>query len=117
MIDSVRSYCFINYYQMILSQSRKRFHYWQRSAIILSLIFFAACNNSKKQEGVAEKLEEHKEGTFGYDAHFLNKYSKGVIRLEDGSSSVLILPEGQGRVMTSTAASDTGNSFGWINYE
>ena len=49
------------------------------------------------------------------DSSFLNKYVS-IIELHNGASKVLIVPEYQGRVMTSTCNGDSGYSFGWINY-
>ena len=59
-----------------------------------------------------------KKGSFGYDLAFLKK-NEQVILLGTSSHSarVLIVPDYQGRVMTSTAHGDEGNSYGWINYD
>ncbi|PWT76032.1 MAG: hypothetical protein C5B59_07445 [Bacteroidetes bacterium] len=58
-------------------------------------------------------------GTYSYDLDFLKKNSPGLVELESdsGKAKVLISGHYQGRVMTSTAAGDSGNSFGWINYD
>lgn len=53
---------------------------------------------------------------FKTDQAFLEKYQDVVI-LESGNSKVLLSPSLQGRVFTSTADGEDGNSFGWINYE
>ena len=62
--------------------------------------------------------QEFESGTFGYDLSFLKKHIDPVI-LQDssGESRVIISPEWQGRVMTSTARGMGGSSFGWINYD
>ncbi len=56
--------------------------------------------------------------TFGEDAAFLKKHTDLVV-LKDasGGAQVAVAPAWQGRVMTSTTAGDTGQSFGWINRE
>ena len=56
--------------------------------------------------------------TFGDDLIFLQK-NKHVIVLTDkaGDAKVALVPDFQGRVMTSTATGDKGLSFGWINRE
>jgi len=56
--------------------------------------------------------------TFGGDVAFLQQYTDVVV-LKDSSdkSQVVVLPEMQGRVMTSTAEGPGGYSFGWINRE
>ncbi|AWV97093.1 hypothetical protein DJ013_02440 [Arcticibacterium luteifluviistationis] len=57
-------------------------------------------------------------GSFGFDLNFLKKYQK-VITLEEnnGKSQLILLPDLQGRVMTSTANGLEGNSYGWLNYD
>ena len=59
------------------------------------------------------------EGTFGFDLEFLKKSEPGILVLEDlsGDSKIIISPDLQGRVMTSTAGGDQGISFGWLNYD
>jgi len=57
-----------------------------------------------------------KKGSFGFDLAFLKRHEK-VIELGAGPARVLIVPVYQGRVMTSTARGETGNSYGWINYQ
>ena len=56
--------------------------------------------------------------TFGDDAAFLQRHTP-VIVLSDsaGQAKVAVSPAWQGRVMTSTAGGDAGQSFGWINRE
>jgi hypothetical protein len=56
-------------------------------------------------------------GTFAFDKEFL-KAHKEVIELSNnnGKSKLLIIKDYQGRVMTSTADGDAGNSYGWLNY-
>ena len=54
--------------------------------------------------------------TFGDDLAFLKKYTKAfVISDESGQKQVALVPEYQGRVMTSTADGESGISFGWVN--
>ena len=56
--------------------------------------------------------------TFGDDLRFLKKHTKVVILSgASGNSQVAVLPEMQGRVMTSSAEGVGGLSFGWINRE
>ncbi len=57
-------------------------------------------------------------GTFGDDLKFLKKHTEVVVLSDaSGSSQVAVLPEMQGRVMTSSAGGLGGLSFGWINRE
>jgi len=55
-------------------------------------------------------------GTFGYDADFLKANTDAIV-LKDGKSAIIVVPEYQGRVMTTTAQGGAGASSGWINYE
>jgi len=56
---------------------------------------------------------------FGDDVAFLKKHTPDLIVLSDkaGNAKVAVSPAWQGRVMTSTAGGDAGQSFGWINRE
>jgi hypothetical protein len=56
--------------------------------------------------------------TFQDDLAFLRQHV-GVIVLSDksGNRKVVVIPEYQCRVMTSTAAGDAGLSYGWVNRE
>lgn len=64
-------------------------------------------------------LEPIKVGTYGYDKQFLEENEIEIIELKnpDSEASVLISPQYQGRVMTSSAVGLEGMSFGWINYD
>lgn len=56
-------------------------------------------------------------GTYGYDAAFLRDHEPELIELTDGAGAqLLVSPQYQGRVMTSTATGPGGKSFGWLNY-
>ena len=61
---------------------------------------------------------EIKMGSYAYDAEFLKKHGIEYTELvsADGNSKVMVIPAWQGRVMTSSASGDEGDSFGWINY-
>ena len=63
--------------------------------------------------------KEFKMGTYGYDLAFFAGHDINTVELksEDGKSRLLIVPEYQGRVMTSTAGGFEGKSYGWINYK
>jgi len=60
----------------------------------------------------------HPKGSFGYDLGFLQQHQE-VITLEAnmGKSQLVLLPELQGRVMTSTSNGFDGNSYGWMHYD
>ncbi|KOH45325.1 DUF6786 family protein [Sunxiuqinia dokdonensis] len=57
-----------------------------------------------------------KKGQYGHDLEQLQKYYS-TIELVAGSSRVVLVPELQGRVMTSSTLGAEGFSFGWINHE
>ncbi|HKU43545.1 MAG TPA: DUF6786 family protein [Polyangiales bacterium] len=61
---------------------------------------------------------EEQLGTYADDLAFLRKYS-AVVQLQDasGQARVIVAPEYQGRVMTSSAAGERGASFGFIHRE
>ena len=48
---------------------------------------------------------------------FLESAYKNTVVLENGASAILVSPELQGRVMTSTLDGNKGTSFGWINHD
>lgn len=88
------------------------------------IVLFVALSSigCKTDKGQPKSLEPeqkvvYKKGSFGYDKAFLSGHYKDLVVLENGLSSVLVSPELQGRVMTSTAEGDAGQSFGWINYD
>ena len=56
--------------------------------------------------------------TFADDVAFLQKHTDVVVLNDSsGMSQIAVLPQMQGRVMTSTAQGPGGYSFGWINRE
>jgi len=55
--------------------------------------------------------------TFGDDVQFLQSHDKKPIVLSDGKAMIVISPELQGRVVTSTSGGNDGPSYGWINRE
>ncbi|HPE75142.1 MAG TPA: hypothetical protein P5210_06180 [Draconibacterium sp.] len=88
------------------------------SSLKLSLICFllmnVSCNSNQKTGKI--NMESFKKGTYGYDLNFLKEHKK-PLELKNGDARVLISPEYQGRVMTSSANGENGLSFGWINYD
>jgi hypothetical protein len=54
--------------------------------------------------------------SFAEDVAFLKKHT-GVVVLSRGTARVAVCPDLQGRVMTSSARGEGGQSFGWINRE
>lgn len=91
------------------------------SAILLILNTTMSCNIkiNKKVKKISTEEVILAKGTFGYDKIFLQKHYKNTIVLEskDRSAGIILSPELQGRVMTSTLNGDEGMSFGWLNYD
>lgn len=58
-------------------------------------------------------------GTYAFDRQLIDQAGLTVVELTDASglARVLIVPEYQGRVMTSTSAGLAGRSYGWMNHE
>jgi hypothetical protein len=77
---------------------------------LLVAISISSCQTKQKTMQTFEK------GTYGYDLNFLKKHKK-PIELQNGDARILISPEYQGRVMTSSANGESGLSFGWINHD
>lgn len=56
--------------------------------------------------------------TFGDDIEFLKEHTDVVVLSDaSGDSRVAVIPQMQGRIMTSTAGGNGGLSYGWINRE
>lgn len=55
-------------------------------------------------------------GEYGFDLVFLGKRHK-IIELVNGDSRLIVVPQYQGRVMTSTSSGLKGFSYGWINHD
>ncbi|MCH7944665.1 MAG: hypothetical protein IIC73_01430 [Armatimonadetes bacterium] len=55
--------------------------------------------------------------TYAQDVEFLKRYVTVIELGGDGAARIAIVPEYQGRVMTSTANASTGAGNGWINYD
>lgn len=70
---------------------------------------------SYKQKTKNATMETFEKGTYGYDLNFLKKHTKPV-ELASGNARIIISPEYQGRVMTSSADGLNGLSYGWINH-
>ncbi|HUU38418.1 MAG TPA: DUF6786 family protein [Candidatus Desulfaltia sp.] len=78
-------------------------------SVLLIAALLAACGKTPKAgEGIL----------FQDDVAFLQAHTRAVVLSgQDGLARVVVSPDLQGRVMTSTAAGAEGFSFGWINRE
>jgi hypothetical protein len=87
---------------------------------ILSLFYLcSSCNNAPVQQAAAGAADTARKGSYAYDVAFLKQHTGNALQLSsaDGMSRILLSAQYQGRVMTSTAAGDSGSSFGWLNYD
>lgn len=67
---------------------------------------------------IAECQQAPEKGSFAYDLDFLKKHKEIVVLKSDGDScQVALVPDYQGRVMTSTSGGADGKSYGWLNYD
>jgi len=84
--------------------------------LLIILIFFATCTGgNKKLDQKTETMTTDSINQYRYNRDFLKKYTS-VIELRNNSSAIALVPDWQGRVMTSTSEGDEGYSFGWINH-
>ena len=87
----------------------------KRLAIAISMLIILGFGasfalNSKKEDMKYEK------GQYGYDVEFLKKHVT-TIELVANDSRIVVVPDYQGRVMTSTASGMNGFSYGWVNHK
>jgi hypothetical protein len=66
-------------------------------------------NNLKEKAMIADTTKQ-----YGFNRDFLKTHTT-VIELKNGASALVLVPDWQARVMTSTAEGDSGYSFGWVN--
>jgi len=87
----------------------------------LALIFLVSCasSESKKSNQVKKAINGFEQGSYGYDVAFLKENNIETVELKDENTGAMVLlaPGYQGRVMTSSANKEQGNSYGWINYD
>ncbi len=82
---------------------------------IATTILFAACKNPALHSEANGKAGS---ATFGEDIAFLRQHVKvHVLKAASSGAEVAVVPEWEGRVMTSSTRGSAGFSQGWINYE
>jgi len=84
-------------------------HYMKYFMVVWIMGLCSSCSQTKNQ---------YQMGSYGYDKEFFEQNNIDFLELKTGDnlSKLLIVPAYQGRVMTSTAGGDKGNSYGWINH-
>ena len=92
---------------------------FNKNYLFIFFIGLFSCNENNENTKAVVSKKDYQKGTYGYDAVFLKKNLSNVIELQDetGNAKLLLAADYQGRVMSSTAAGDSGASFGWINYD
>ena len=86
------------------------------SFVVLFLILSSCANQTKTKSSEKNRMNpDYKKGQYGFDLQFLSSHLKPV-ELINGESRILVVPEYQGRVMTSTSSGLNGFSYGWINH-
>ena len=85
----------------------------------IGFLLSLSCGQQGEQKMEAQVKDSLGRGTYGYDLSFLKAHLPNLIELKDhsGHAAIIVAPEYEGRVMTSTVAGDTGLSLGWINYD
>jgi len=84
--------------------------------ILIGTLFITVSCNSNQKTKSANTMESIKKGTYGFDLKLLKEHSS-PIELKNGNARIIVSPEYQGRVMTSSANGETGKSYGWINHD
>ncbi len=97
----------------------KSIHFRAICSILLVTLLSCGGSGKKKSNEMSEKINGFQKGSYGYDREFLKSNGIETAELKDENSGarILCLPGYQGRVMTSSAKSDSGTSFGWINHD
>ncbi|GHB78648.1 DUF6786 family protein [Persicitalea jodogahamensis] len=85
--------------------------------VLINLLVLMACSTDDK--ATETSVEEHPQGTFGYDLGFLQKQDSNLVVLAnlDRTAQIIVSAKYQGKVFTSTADGLSGRSFGWVNYK
>ncbi len=83
--------------------------------LVLTILLFA-CSNGKESKKAKLNMNSFEKGSYGFDLKFLKEHSNPV-ELKNGDARIIVSPDFQGRVMTSSAAGENGLSYGWINYD
>ena len=91
--------------------------------VIASTLLLTSCRNQTSDQSTLSTdtvtTKNYIPGSYGYDLQELRNYHPDLVELSDGNAKakLIILPSYQARVMTSTAAGDIGQSFGWVNHK
>ena len=68
--------------------------------------------------GCQKKMNEKMGNSFKDDIDFLRQYTDALVLKEpSGDGQIIVIPQYQGRIMTSTLQGEAGEGYGWINYD
>jgi hypothetical protein len=86
------------------------------TTLAMTCLLAVACHPSNKKSDTMNHQLSVK-GTFGYDLEFVKNYVSPVVLSDStGNAQIMIIPQWQARVMTSSAKGPDGFSYGWMNY-
>jgi hypothetical protein len=89
--------------------------------LLLPALILGSCQtkgNKGNNQQDSTAVDGAAKGTFGYDLSFLKaKDTVVVLKNNEGTGQVIVSPEYQAKVFTSTADGPNGKSFGWVNYK
>ena len=103
---------YLSWQHLILTKNKL-----MKTFAILFIIFSVfACSNGNKKNNLNSNMKTFDKGTYGYDLKLLTDNTNPV-ELKCENARILISPEYQGRVMTSSAEGENGLSLGWINHD
>lgn len=86
-------------------------------AILVVFSTLAGCSPSTPSEPTELTAVEESVKTYVEDVAFLREHTDAVVLGEPGGPSVVVVPQFQGRVMTSTDGEEGGVGYGWIHYD
>lgn len=86
------------------------------SSLYILALLLCSCH-MKNHNKTAEERANYPEGTFGYDHHFVSDYYRTIVLSDkDSGARILVSPDLQGRVLTSTFDGADGESLGYFNH-
>lgn len=93
------------------------FRKFSLSISLFAVILSTGCTDLPSP-GENKKDTTFEKGSFGYDLSFLKSHGEVIVLSDSGAQAqVLVSAKYQGKVFTSTASGNEGQSFGWVNYK
>ena len=85
--------------------------------LVFITLIISSCGSSHQRNGntnQGKSMVSDSTKLYGFNKSFLKKFTT-VVELKNDKSALIVAPNWQGRVMTSTSEGDGGFSFGWVN--